>query len=666
MVRRLLVAMLLGVVLYAGFVFYRGIGTIGAALASFRWSAFALALGLVMVNYLLRFWRWEIYLARVGVRGIPKLDSFFTFFSGFVLTVTPGKVGEVFKSLVLAETHDVPASTTAPIVIAERLTDVIGVVVLVIVGSTAFPGGRVWAIAGALAVVFGLFVIASRTVSERLIHLVGQAPGKVGALAPRVRDAWENLRNLTTPGALFLPTLLACCSWALEGSALYVILDGFGAPPTPQLALFAYATSILAGALIPVPGGLGVTEGLLEQQLLHLGNVPTSAATSAMILVRFATLWFAVLLGFIALGVLRARHPTLLAEKKQDPLRFGQSDQRSLGSLKVFRGRRLEPQRFTRDRVHEPKQRRVQGLAAQRPVHRPHVFEVTRRPVHGIAEDGRASKLGQVDADLVRPARLELARDLGRQRAEPGHHRHVGDRGLALSRVGREPQAIGGVPTMQRPKGTWLANACDEREVATLDVVRREQLLEALAGVVSLRDHHHTARALVEPVHDAGPNVGQRAFAVRRQIEAASRKQPVHERATLVALGGVDHEARRLVEHQQIRVLVQHPKDDGLVRQSGRGLWSPRRDAHRLPQPDLLRSGHGFPVDEHEPIVDPPLHLAACHHPALASQGSGHHDIEPPRRLGGSDDERQRIGANQSFDFTWPRGLTRMSTSARS
>ena len=32
-----------------------------------------------------------------------------------------------------------------------------------------------------------------------------------------------------------------------------------------------------------------------------------------MILVRFATLWFAVLVGFVALSLLKRRHPYLLA-----------------------------------------------------------------------------------------------------------------------------------------------------------------------------------------------------------------------------------------------------------------------------------------------------------------------------------------------------------------
>ena len=89
------------------------------------------------------------------------------------------------------------------------------------------------------------------------------------------------------------------------------------AKPSAMLSLFVYSTSTLAGALIPVPGGLGVTEGSLEQQLVHLGGVPVAAATSAMILVRFATLWFAVLLGFIALAILRARFPQLLADRSK-------------------------------------------------------------------------------------------------------------------------------------------------------------------------------------------------------------------------------------------------------------------------------------------------------------------------------------------------------------
>jgi uncharacterized protein (TIRG00374 family) len=82
--------------------------------------------------------------------------------------------------------------------------------------------------------------------------------------------------------------------------------------------MFFYATSTLAGAIVPVPGGLGVTETALMGQMMSLGHVAENTATSAMILVRFATLWFAVLVGFVALTIMKRRYPGLLADAAPD------------------------------------------------------------------------------------------------------------------------------------------------------------------------------------------------------------------------------------------------------------------------------------------------------------------------------------------------------------
>src|SRR5262245_5531569 len=97
--RRLLLAVLLGVVVYGVLVVYRGIGTVAQSFGQFAWTSFALACGLAFTNYVLRFLKWEFYLGTLGIRGVSKFESMLTFFSGFVLTITPGKVGEVFKSL---------------------------------------------------------------------------------------------------------------------------------------------------------------------------------------------------------------------------------------------------------------------------------------------------------------------------------------------------------------------------------------------------------------------------------------------------------------------------------------------------------------------------------------------------------------------------------------
>jgi uncharacterized protein (TIRG00374 family) len=310
--RRVMIAMLLGVVVYGGFAVWRGVGKLGGELAKFHWWAFAAACGLAFASYLTRWLKWEFYLARLHIEGIPRVDSLYTYLSGFVLTVTPGKVGEVFKSVLLFETHGVPVARTAPIVIAERLTDVIGVVVLVALGSIGLSGGLMWAGIGTAAVITLLAVVSSRRLSYAIIALIEKLPGAFRRIGPKLHEAYDSLATLVRPSNLVLPALLSIGAWSLECVSLWVVLRGFGQSTSLGLSTFFYATSTLAGALVPVPGGLGVTETSLQEQMQALGHVPPTVSTGAMILVRFATLWFAVLVGFGALSLLKRRHPYLL------------------------------------------------------------------------------------------------------------------------------------------------------------------------------------------------------------------------------------------------------------------------------------------------------------------------------------------------------------------
>ncbi|MBI2392607.1 MAG: flippase-like domain-containing protein [Deltaproteobacteria bacterium] len=312
--RRVVLVMLAAVAVYFVFAVHSGFRELGGRLAGFAWWTFFAALALAFGNYVLRFFKWQYYLRVLDIRGVKAGDSFLTFLSGFVLSVTPGKVGEVFKSLVLWQTYGIAGARTAPIVVAERLTDLIGVIALIAVGSTRFSGGLVWAGAGTVLVGFILVVVASRRLSMWFVDLVAWMPGPGKRLAPKLREAYESLYALTRPSTLVLPTILSIAAWFLECLALWIILQGFAQTTSVLASSFFYATSTLAGALIPVPGGLGVTETVMRTLMRQLGNVDKAGATGAMLLVRFATLWFAVIVGFVALSLLRRRHPKLLRD----------------------------------------------------------------------------------------------------------------------------------------------------------------------------------------------------------------------------------------------------------------------------------------------------------------------------------------------------------------
>ena len=87
---------------------------------------------------------------------------------------------------------------------------------------------------------------------------------------------------------------------------MWVVLDAFpGTDVDLGTVTFIYSLSTVAGALAMMPGGLGITEGgMTGLVVLLLPAVRPGVATATTILVRFATLWFAVLVGLVALAAL--------------------------------------------------------------------------------------------------------------------------------------------------------------------------------------------------------------------------------------------------------------------------------------------------------------------------------------------------------------------------
>jgi glycosyltransferase 2 family protein len=306
--RKIVLAGLLAAVIWAGLALYGDVRELQRTARTFAPSAFVASLALVAGNYVLRIARWQYYLGRIGV-AVPLGQSALIFLAGLVMSVTPGKIGEVFKSLLLYDARGTPIVRSAPIVIAERLTDLIALVVLVSAGSLAFEHGRVVACASA-AVVAGLWLVcAYRPLGQALLRGMDRLPG-VNRISPRLHQAYDALLELTRPTPLLIGTLIGIGGWSLECVALYAIAHGFAGVALPlDAATFTYAASTLAGAVAMLPGGLGVTEVGMTVLLQTLGGADMRAATATAItmLIRIATLWFGVAVGAVALAILRAR-----------------------------------------------------------------------------------------------------------------------------------------------------------------------------------------------------------------------------------------------------------------------------------------------------------------------------------------------------------------------
>ena len=300
----LLIAAVIGIAALSMLGDVRGLGD---RLAGFEWWALIAALGLALGNYVMRFVRWQLYLRRQQV-SVPVASSAIVFGAGLSLSITPAKLGELVKSFLLREMHDVPAPRTAPIVVAERVTDLIALLVLAIIGVAAYGVDPTLVIAASAIIGVGLVLLAWPTPTHALIELVTR-PAKLRKLREPLHETLRGLGALCRPVPLLIATLIAVPVWGLECIGFAVICNAFpGTHVDLGLAMVIYAGTTIAGALSFLPGGLGVTEGAMTVALVRgAAKVDPSTAVAATLLTRLATLWFAVIIGVMLLAVARRR-----------------------------------------------------------------------------------------------------------------------------------------------------------------------------------------------------------------------------------------------------------------------------------------------------------------------------------------------------------------------
>ncbi len=307
---RLLISMLLGVVVFAGLLAYGDFKDVADNLGDFRWELMPLILFVTCGNYALRWVKWEFYLNQIGVRGLAKVDSALVYFSGLGMTITPGKVGEWLKSYLLKEVHGTPVTRSAPILLAERLTDSLALLIIASAGVVYFGQGT-WPIVAVVAVVSALAIGVSRhrPTAHRLLGMLQRVPF-IRRFAPRFEDLYESTYLLMNPRGVLLMTGLSVGSWFFEVMAFYLTLVGLGVDgslDTLLKAAFILPIATLAAAILLTPGGLGVAETGITSLSQNLLAMTASEAATGTLIIRIATLWFGVVFGLAAFGVLTRR-----------------------------------------------------------------------------------------------------------------------------------------------------------------------------------------------------------------------------------------------------------------------------------------------------------------------------------------------------------------------
>lgn len=296
-----MIGIIIAIIVYVVFLLVSDFNTIFNKISNFQVSYIPVILALISSSWLVLFLRWTILLKNNAIL-IPHRQSFLIYIASYSMSATPGQLGELIKSQLLKNKFDVPVTKTAPLVIIERLSDLTGAIIVSIFGFWLLDINIYVPIIASIALAMIFILLKSKKMFNKTLNLIKKVKF-ASKLADPIAESFDTIYLSLNKKTLVVSTILSICFWLLIGTSSYFVLSAVGINNLELLKVISiYSSSIIIGAASFIPGGVGVAEGSIAG-LLHLSGINLSVAFALGILIRIFTLWYGVVVGFIALKI---------------------------------------------------------------------------------------------------------------------------------------------------------------------------------------------------------------------------------------------------------------------------------------------------------------------------------------------------------------------------
>ncbi len=273
-------------------------------------SWFLLAAFLIYyLSFPIRTLRWRFLLENIGytkTKGVhlpkfPKLLEIL-YISWFANVIVPAKLGDLYRAYLLRTETGLPASRTFGTVLAERLLDLLVLLMLFIPSVIISLHSNL-----PTQLHVGLFVTLALVVVGAIALFVLRAyPQQIARIVPkRFRAHYNHFQQGTLGSFRRVPRLgvLTVGVWACESLRFFFVALAFGLISGSVLHIVAAALFIALGEalLTVVPftgGGVGLVEGGMFA-MIALFTTNTSAAAASILADRTISLFSILVFGFI-------------------------------------------------------------------------------------------------------------------------------------------------------------------------------------------------------------------------------------------------------------------------------------------------------------------------------------------------------------------------------
>ena len=296
---RLIFVLVAAIGIYAIFLFLSDFSIISEKISNFKINYLPLILFFVSASWTPLFIKWHFLLKNCEIH-VPLKKSILVFLSGPAFEITPGQIGALVKSQILKTSSNIPRTKTVPIIVVEKVYDLIGAVLASIIGIVILGMEPHLIVIAILVLVTIFFFVYYRPASEIFFKQITKRKF-FSKYVENISDFYEIVHKSTNVKVATICILLALTYWFMVSAAAYYTLIAFDINILDYLKVLAiYATSTLLGAISFIPAGIGITEGSITG-LFTLNGIDVSTALILSVMIRVLTLWYTVGVGFVAL-----------------------------------------------------------------------------------------------------------------------------------------------------------------------------------------------------------------------------------------------------------------------------------------------------------------------------------------------------------------------------
>ena len=280
---------------------------LGKALGDASVTGLILAAVLNVSHNIFRVLRWKALLRPVRAR-IPFLPMFSAVILGYMTSwIIPGRLGELVRPALLTAREQVPLGPCLGSVLADRLMDMVAIILLFSVGtfSVTFTGAAadyageiqavsVFMILAAVAVLAMLLLVSwNRGRAGLFLSGRGRVVQRIGRTVLSVSRGVDGFRSTR----LFVPIVFhSLMCWIVINLSTWIGLQAAGVDIS--LGAVLVLQPILAiGVAIPTPGGAGGYHAMMKAGLVILFGVGQVAAVGAGILLHLVSVVPVIVLG---------------------------------------------------------------------------------------------------------------------------------------------------------------------------------------------------------------------------------------------------------------------------------------------------------------------------------------------------------------------------------